>query len=883
MNPVLRCACLWGLIISVLTLGCMSEDNTDASSGTGGAAGAKTSTTSNFGGMGSVGVGGTSGASGGSDTSTSAGVANSAGNASAGAPSSVPSTVVTAGSAGRDTGTAVGGSAGTPGGIAGVGNVPTYTISGTVSGLEGSGLRLSIGSGTPVVVSASGGFSFPTQLPSGSNVKVTVVGQPTLPQQTCTVSAAGSIASLSSDVANVAVTCTTNAYAIGGTITGLTGRGLTILNDSGDELTMGGNGRFAFPTKVQSGKPYTVTVKAQPTLPDQTCLVSGGSGTVGNSDVTSIAINCATNSFSIGGKVAGLLGTGLVLRNNAADELAVSANGGFAFGSPVLSGDPFAISVAAQPTLPTQSCVVLNGTGTVANGNVASVTVQCTTLSYVVGGTVRGLVGSGLTLQNNLTDNLALSADGLFHFTTEALSGSAYAITVQSQPAGPTQTCTVAGGTGTVTNLDVTSVVVDCVTKQYSIGGKVIGLTSTGLVLRNDKDEIAIAQDGAFTFPATVASGKGFAVTIGSQPNGQRCNVVSGQGTVGSANISSVVVNCSDKAFMIGGSVTGLVGSGLQLTLNGQTTLDVTSVGDFAFPDLVATNTVYQVGIVEQPTNPWQKCTLTNPSGTVSGTDVLDVTVTCVTNTYKVGGSVTGLKGGGLVLRNNGSDEISVTADGAFEFPTSLASGTPYLVSVKSLPSIPSQDCVVTNAGGTIGGANISNVQVTCTTKTYSISGKISGLAGSLVLSNGTDTLSLNANGTFSFSAKVESGAQYKVLVATAPTSPLQVCTVKNGEGAVVDSDITDVSVDCVTSKFVIGGTLTGLASGQQLVIRNNATDTLTLDADGPFAFANSIASGSDYAVTIVSSPASQRCSVSGDTGKVGSADVSSVTINCTV
>src|SRR5690348_8865284 len=69
--------------------------------------------------------------------------------------------------------------------------------------------------------------------------------------------------------------------------------------------------------------------------------------------------------------------------------------------------------------------------------------------------------------------------------------------------------------------------------------------------------------------------------------------------------------------------------------------------------------------------------------------------------TYAVGGTVTGVSGTGLVLRNNGGDlfdDISVSADGPFAFTGHLAAGSTYEVVVYTQPSSPSQVCTVTNA-----------------------------------------------------------------------------------------------------------------------------------------------------------------------------------------
>ena len=68
--------------------------------------------------------------------------------------------------------------------------------------------------------------------------------------------------------------------------------------------------------------------------------------------------------------------------------------------------------------------------------------------TYTIGGTVSGLTGAGLVLQNNGGDNLSISADGSFTFATPLANGSAYSVTVATQSAG--QTCTVASGASAV-------------------------------------------------------------------------------------------------------------------------------------------------------------------------------------------------------------------------------------------------------------------------------------------------------------------------------------------------------------------------------------------------------------------------------------------------
>ncbi|MFT3694047.1 MAG: kelch repeat-containing protein [Kofleriaceae bacterium] len=82
----------------------------------------------------------------------------------------------------------------------------------------------------------------------------------------------------------------TPTFTIGGTITGLTGDGLVLANNGGDDLTVDANASsFTFATKVKSGAGYSVTVQTQPT--GELCTVSSGTGAA-TADVTSIAIAC---------------------------------------------------------------------------------------------------------------------------------------------------------------------------------------------------------------------------------------------------------------------------------------------------------------------------------------------------------------------------------------------------------------------------------------------------------------------------------------------------------------------------------------------------------------------------------------------------------------
>ncbi len=80
--------------------------------------------------------------------------------------------------------------------------------------------------------------------------------------------------------------------------------------------------------------------------------------------------------------------------------------------------------------------------------------------------------------------------------------------------------------------------------------------------------------------------------------------------------------------FSVGGSVTGMTTAGpLVLQNNGGDTVNVTGNTTFNFP-VQDTGTAYNVAVLTQP--PGQTCTVTNASGVISGSNVTNVTVTCL-------------------------------------------------------------------------------------------------------------------------------------------------------------------------------------------------------------------------------------------------------------
>ena len=171
---------------------------------------------------------------------------------------------------------------------------------------------------------------------------------------------------------------------------------------------------------------------------------------------------------SVSGQVSGLQGSGLTLQLNGGNDLAVAADGAFAFPGSLDNQAAYTVTVSVQPTNLSQTCSVANGTGTVTGPNVTDVQVSCETNEFTVGGAVSGLSGTGLVLQNNSGDNQTIAANGPLAFTAQD-DGTAYNVTVLTQPTGPSQTCTVSNGSGTVSGANITDVQVNCQTGTHTV------------------------------------------------------------------------------------------------------------------------------------------------------------------------------------------------------------------------------------------------------------------------------------------------------------------------------------------------------------------------------------------------------------------------------
>lgn len=125
-----------------------------------------------------------------------------------------------------------------------------------------------------------------------------------------------------------------------------------------------------------------------------------------------------------------------------------------------------------------------------------------------IGGTVSGLTGSGLVLQSNAGDNLAIPANGSFTKATALAIGASYSVTASSQPSMPNQTCTVSNGSGTAST-SITNVRGSCTTPAVRFAYVANSGANTVSAYTVDASTGALTQLGSYstgTDPASVVT-----------------------------------------------------------------------------------------------------------------------------------------------------------------------------------------------------------------------------------------------------------------------------------------------------------------------------------------------------------------------------------------
>lgn len=179
-------------------------------------------------------------------------------------------------------------------------------------------------------------------------------------------------------------------------------------------------------------------------------LFDGGGQPISSAAISGTCTQVAGGSLSIigGPSVTNSLGQSVVTVGVSLDGVGGGLNGSCTFAT--ASGNP-SVTVNFSGG---DSCTLGLPSPTPPSG-------ACSALDYSVSGTISGIVGvSAISLQNNGIDTLNLNGNVGFTFPLQS-DGTAYNITVSSQPVG--QLCTVTNASGSISGAHVTNVIVTCI------------------------------------------------------------------------------------------------------------------------------------------------------------------------------------------------------------------------------------------------------------------------------------------------------------------------------------------------------------------------------------------------------------------------------------
>ena len=470
----------------------------------------------------------------------------------------------------------------------------TYTVSGTVSGLaNGETITLTLTTeGATLETKEVTGDGDATDdififIDSDIAVGATFAVTTTSPAgKTCTVAPAGEQTMGDANVDDVTVTCVV-AYSVSGAVSGLSDGEtvtLTLFPTGGIVETKDVNGdtdetaddNFAFDTAIAKDATYTVTTTSPA---GKTCeIVPAGEQTMGDADVTDVAVTCVLTTYSLSGSVNGAADNSQITItllhadsntlnpfNIAIIDVIPNANGTFSFDVPE---NKYYLMTVASATA-NEVCIINNREfeGPITADRV-TFTITCTIAAadtYSVGGTISGLANGEIVILSFsplgdrvdrrviIADTDGTTADN-FTFNRKLANGATYFVTITAQPAG--KICSVANeGRQTMGGADVTNVTVTCV-PFHSISGTVTGAANNAntyvvLTLSDDnagagatRQFVKASAAGTFSFTGVPAN-KFYTLQASSSTAGETCSGGPTTPTQLTADVRGATITCT--------------------------------------------------------------------------------------------------------------------------------------------------------------------------------------------------------------------------------------------------------------------------------------------------------------------------------------------------
>ncbi|AFM12207.1 hypothetical protein [Turneriella parva] len=240
-----------------------------------------------------------------------------------------------------------------------------------------------------------------------------------------------------------------------------------------------------------------------------TACSSSGSG-----DSATSGSSASATTFTVGGTASGLTGT-VVLQNNGADDLTLTANGSFSFATSLASGSAYQVSIKSNPN--SQICFFQNASdaGNVASANITSVALNCASSTSTTPAWVQDAY---LKASNpGANDNFGLAV---------AVSGSTVVVGVRNEDSNQT----------TITNTDSTATADD--SAGNSGAAYVFQRDTSGIWVQDAYLKASNAEAGDWFGTAVAISGS--TVVVGAiEDDSNQTTITNTDGTASADNSAS--------------------------------------------------------------------------------------------------------------------------------------------------------------------------------------------------------------------------------------------------------------------------------------------------------------------------------------------------------
>jgi hypothetical protein len=692
-------------------------------------------------------------------------------------------------------------------GINFVSGVPSYVVSGQVSGAPGIPVILSGATTTTVIADGSGNFTFPTVVNGNYTVTPASPGYAVTPlSQSITVNNAA--------VSNVNFSATVVTYSISGTITGGAGATVSLVGSTTTTVTADANGNYSF-SNVLVGS-YNI-VPSMPGLvfnPGSITVVLNGTN-ITNANFA-VPQNCPCDTIW----APSTSPTTVDLGDQTPVEVGVKFRA---------DADAYIIGVRFYKAV--------TNTGTHVGhlwSDSGALLGTATFTSESTSGWQQVLFANPIPVSANTTYIASYfapvghySADTYYFMSAGVDSPPLHALADGVDGPDGVFTTTPDGFPNQSFNDNATNYWVDVIyspSSTYTVAGTIAGAGGPGAtVTLSGAGSATTTADPSGNFSFSGLANGSYVVT--PTESGYAYTPSTLNATINNAHALGLSFTSSGASYNITGTISGPGGAGATVTLSGTSSATTTADanGNYSFtalPNGSYTVTVSNTGYVFSPTS--QAVTVNGANATAA--------FSSAAQTYTLSGNASGPGGPGATVTLTGASSATTTADGSGNFSfANLANGT-YTVTVTNTGyafTPPSQAV-------TVNGAN-ATATFTSAAQTYTIGGAISGPggAGATVTLTGAANLTAFANGSGVYSFTGVLNGSYMVTVANAGfvfTPASQAVTVNNANGT--------ANFMSVAQTYSISGTISGAGGvGATVQLSGPASATTTANGSGAFTF----------------------------------------------